>query len=61
MKNSIDVSVLETNSGLVSDKQNKNNHGYGTRIIKEIAEKHNGFADFYEENDYFCCNVVLYL
>lgn len=61
VKNSIDASVLEVNPELISDKPDKKNHGYGTRIIREIAGRYNGFADFYEENNYFCCNVVLYL
>lgn len=61
VKNTIDSSVLSKNPDLVSDKQDKKNHGYGTKIIREIAKKHSGFADFYEEDGYFCCNVMLYL
>jgi len=61
MKNSIDESVLLTNPHLVSDKNDKKNHGYGTRIIKDIAEKYQGYVDYYEENGMFCCNIILYL
>lgn len=61
MKNSIDRSVLAENPALLSSKKNTKNHGYGTKIIKDIANKYNGFADFYEENDLFCCNIILYL
>ena len=61
VKNTIDSSVLAKNPDLVSDKQDKKNHGYGTKIIREIAKKHSGFADFYEEDGYFCCNVILYI
>ncbi|MBQ3527410.1 MAG: GHKL domain-containing protein [Clostridia bacterium] len=61
VKNTIDSSVLDKNPALVSDKSDKKNHGYGTKIIREIAKKHSGFADFYEEDGYFCCNVMLYL
>ena len=61
MKNSIAHSVLEFNPDLRSDKADKQNHGYGTGIIREIAAKYKGFADFYEESGEFCCNVVMYL
>ena len=61
MKNSIAYSVLEYNPELKTDKEDKVSHGYGTRIIREIAQKHRGFADFYEEGGEFCCNVVMYL
>lgn len=60
VKNSIDASVLDTNPKLCSDKTGDGIHGYGTGIVRELAEKHNGAADFYEEHDFFCCNVVLY-
>lgn len=60
MKNSIDASVLETNPTLRSDKADRGNHGYGTRIIQDIAERYHGYTDFYEENGLFCCNVILY-
>lgn len=59
MKNSISDSVLKENPKLVTDKKDKLRHGYGTKIIKELAEKHHGFADFYEDNGFFCCNVLL--
>lgn len=61
MKNSIAHSVLEYNPDLKTEKDDPHSHGYGTRIIREIAQKHRGFADFYEEGNEFCCNVVMYL
>ena len=61
MKNSIAHSVLEYNPDLKTEKDDPHSHGYGTRIIREIAQKHRGFADFYEEGSEFCCNVVMYL
>lgn len=61
MKNSLRSSVLFKNPTLETDKENKDLHGYGTKIIREIAERHHGFADFYEEDDLFCCSVTLYL
>lgn len=60
MKNSIDNSVIANNPELKTNKKDKSNHGYGTKIIKELAEKHHGFADFYEQDNMFCCNVILY-
>lgn len=60
MKNSIKESVLSANPNLKSDKISKKDHGYGIKIIKDIAMRYQGFADFYEENNFFCCNVLLY-
>lgn len=60
IKNSIQKSVLESNPNLETDKADPAHHGYGTKIIKDIALKYHGFADFYEDEGYFCCNVVLY-
>ena len=61
MQNSIRESVLDKNPNLTTTKKNKNRHGYGTKIIQDLANKYNGFADFYEEEGLFCCNVVLSL
>ena len=61
MMNSIPNSVLKENPELDTDKKDKLRHGYGTKIIKELAEKHNGFVDFYEQDGFFCCNVCLML
>jgi len=60
MENSIPHSVIEFNPELISDKKDKKRHGFGTKIIQDIASKHHGYADFYEKNMTFCCNVVLY-
>lgn len=57
LKNSIEHSVLSDNPNLITDKGDSANHGFGTKIIKDLAEKHGGFADFYEEGSLFCCNV----
>ena len=61
MRNSVAHPVLEFNPELRSSKKDAKNHGYGTVIIREIAAKYRGFADFYEESGEFCCNVVMYL
>ena len=36
-------------------------HGYGTKIIKNIASVYNGFVDFSVEDNHFICDVVLNL
>lgn len=59
MKNTISDSVLHNNPLLFTTKANKNSHGYGTKIIKDIAKKYTGISDFYEEDNYFCCRVIL--
>ena len=61
IKNSVPASVIALNPKLITDKENRILHGYGTKIIKDIAEKYHGYADFYEENNMFCCDVVLNL
>ena len=55
LKNSISQSVIDNNPTLLSTKFD----GYGIKIIREIAEKYNGYSDFYEENGMFCCVVLL--
>lgn len=34
-------------------------YGNGIKIIRDIAGKYNGHCDFYEEENMFCCLVVL--
>ena len=59
MKNTISSSVLKDNPELITSKDDKENHGYGTKIINEIAERNHGIADFYESGDMFCCHVIV--
>lgn len=59
LKNTIDCSVLANNKNLHTTKDMNGEHGYGTKIIRDIAAKYNGRCDFYEEEDLFCCNVIL--
>lgn len=59
VKNSIGRSVLNENPKLKTTKHDHTNHGYGTKIIKGIAEKYNGRCDFYEQGDMFCCKIIL--
>lgn len=59
LKNSIEDSVIGNNCDLKTTKTEKEQHGFGTKIIKDISLKYNGRCDFYEESGYFCCNVIL--
>lgn len=59
LKNTIEGSVIGNNNDLKTTKPEKDQHGFGTKIIKDISLKYNGRCDFYEESGYFCCNVIL--
>lgn len=59
LKNTIDSSVLVNNPRLITTKLRSGEHGYGIRIIRDIAAKYSGRCDFYEEDKMFCCTVVL--
>jgi len=59
MRNSIDKSVLENNSGLTTTKEDKYSHGYGIKNIRRIVEHYNGMINYYEENGYFCCDILV--
>lgn len=48
------------NPSLSTTKKEKSAHGYGTGIIREIARKYHGNAEFYVRENVFCCRVVLY-
>ncbi len=59
--NSVTSPVLESNPDLVTVNPDKLSHGYGMKIIKEIAEKYYGSTDWYDTDDgRFCCSAVLY-
>lgn len=59
VKNSIARSVLASNPNLKTDKSDKNEHGYGIRSIKDIANKYEGSVDFREENGNFIAEIWL--
>ena len=46
---------------LVTNKEDRLNHGYGTKIIKEITSKYNGASTFRTEGNYFIYSGMLYL
>lgn len=57
--NSIKSSVLKENKNLETSKENKDLHGIGIRSVKNIVDKHNGMIQFYEEENEFCCHIML--
>ena len=60
VSNTIEKSVLSENHSLKTSKSRLQGHGYGIKTIKQIAEKYNGSADFYEKDNMFVCCVMLY-
>lgn len=59
VKNSIPVSVLDTNPDLRSTKKDALDHGFGVKTIRSIAVKYGGRVDFYEEGLTFICRAEL--
>lgn len=59
MKNTIDSSILENNPKLVTTKRDKKIHGFGIKMLRDIARKYNGFVDFFEKDDFFVCYILL--
>ena len=59
VKNTIPASILKYNPMLLTDNNDKKEHGFGVKIIRSIADKYDGKVDFYEESDEFCCRIIL--
>jgi len=59
LKNRILEPVLENNVEMGTTKSNFKNHGFGTKIVSKIVKKYNGFIDYSEEDNFFCCNIRL--
>lgn len=59
MMNSIDKSVLDKNRTLTTTKENKAIHGFGTKNIKRIVDEHDGMVDYFEEDGYFGCHILM--
>lgn len=57
--NHIEESVLKNNRNLVTSKENKDLHGIGTKRVKEMVEKNNGFLEYYEVENEFICEIML--
>lgn len=59
VKNTISHSVLKYNHDLHTKKQNREQHGWGLKSVRRIAESHGGRVDVYEENNMFIVAVIL--
>lgn len=59
VSNTIRKSVLSENTELKTSKADSQNHGFGTKTVKEIAGIYNGFADYFEDNSNFFANITL--
>lgn len=59
--NSCDKAPETKNNRLISSKQSKGNHGYGTKIIEDIVNKYNGSYSWHyeEENKEFTITIAL--
>ena len=58
--NSFPAEAMSSAKTLHSRKMGKR-HGYGTKIIRNVAESYGGYADFSVEGDTFIADVVLML
>ncbi len=59
MTNSINKSVLDSNPDLHTTKQDKESHGLGIKNIEKIVKVHDGIIDFFEEENFFGCDILL--
>lgn len=57
--NKISSSIIETNPHLETTKEDKENHGKGISVIKNISKEYNGDVNCTEEDGYFSVCVVL--
>lgn len=57
--NSAPGNVLGENAALETTKPNAELHGFGTKSIRQIAEKYDGNVRYFQEGDIFTCEVLL--
>lgn len=57
--NSAPGNVLGENAALKTTKPNAELHGFGTKSIRQIAEKYDGNVRYFQEGDIFTCEVLL--
>ena len=60
VSNPIDISKANIKNLTKTSKVGRG-HGYGTKIIKNIASAYNGYVDFGIEDNRFICDAVLNL
>lgn len=59
VSNTVTESVLKTNPNLESTKKDGHIHGVGLKSVRNIVERYDGMIDFFEEDNYFGCHVLL--
>lgn len=59
IRNSINESVLEKNPQLNTSKNDTELHGIGTKNIGLIVKKYDGMLQYFEENQEFCCHILV--
>lgn len=60
IKNTLPSIETDRQNNLISLKENSSEHGFGTKIIKNIIKKYHGQYDFYIENNMFYNTMTLY-
>ena len=59
IRNSIDRTVLHNNKYLMTTKNDKEYHGLGTKNIQRIVDKKKGIINYFEEDGYFVCDILI--
>ena len=49
----------ERRLSLVTSKGDSTRHGYGTKVVKRVADKYNGCVEYTIHDNMFCCDVML--
>ena len=59
VKNAITESVMVNNKEFKTNKKDKNSHGIGTKIVKDIVKKNYRSIEYYEKYNMFICKITL--
>lgn len=60
VKNKLHGLVMANGNRLVTDKADKQKHGFGLESISQIAKRNGGIFDYYEKNNAFYAKVILF-
>ena len=59
VRNRVLGSALADNPNLKTTKENADHHGFGLRIIRDVAERNGGMTDIFEQDGYFNVQVLI--
>ena len=59
MSNSTVKPVLVKGRLPETNKNDKSSHGFGTKNIRRIVDKYDGLINYHEENNVFCCDIMI--